>query len=79
MNLADTIQMLFNDIGTTVNNTAQFTTIMAVIVLSLIFIGSDLSVIRDWKENYPESAKQVIKGLLFVVFTSFIITLISFN
>jgi hypothetical protein len=46
--------------------------------LGLMYMGSSLPIISDWKKDNPRAASQVIGGLFFILIASTMASVISF-
>lgn len=79
MDLSQAIQDLFNDIRDTAQIIAPVVAVIGFVALGIMYLGSSLPIIGDWKRDNPKAASQVVIGLLFVVFASSVTALISFS
>lgn len=78
MNLAQSIQQLFTDIRDAAQIIAPIAAVIGFLGLGIMYMGSSLPLIGDWKKENPKAANQVVVGLLFVIFASSVTTLITF-
>ena len=79
MDLSQAIQDLFNDIRDTAQIIAPVVAVIGFVGLGIMYLGSSLPIIGDWKRDNPKAASQVVIGLLFVVFASSVTALITFS
>jgi hypothetical protein len=47
--------------------------------LPYMYMGSSIPFLSDWKRDNPKAAHHVVMGLLFVVFSGSVATLITFS
>jgi len=78
MNLADAVQQLFTDIRDVAQIIAPIVAVIGFVCLGIMYMGSSLPFIADWKKDNPKAANQVVIGLLFVIFASSVTALITF-
>jgi hypothetical protein len=78
VDLATAIEQLFGDIETAAQTIAPLVAVIGFISLGVMYMGSSLPFLADWKKDNPKAANQVIMGLLFVIFASSVTTLITF-
>ena len=79
MDLSQAIQDLFNDIRDVTQLIAPIVAVIGFVGLGIMYMGSSLPIIADWKRDNPKAASQVVIGLLFVVFASSVTALITFS
>ncbi|GAB4508235.1 MAG: hypothetical protein OHK0046_00020 [Anaerolineae bacterium] len=78
MDLATAIEQFFGDVQTAAQTIAPLVAVIGFIALGVMYMGSSLPLIGDWKKDNPKAANQVVIGLLFVIFASSVTTLITF-
>lgn len=79
MNLTDAVQSLFTDLQTAAQTIAPLTAVLGFLALGFMYMGSSIPFVAEWKRENPKAVHHVVMGLLFVVFSSSVATLISFN
>jgi type IV secretory pathway VirB2 component (pilin) len=77
--LATQIELFFNDIKTLMQVIAPIVAFLGIVGLGLMYMGSSLPLISDWKRNNPQAASQVVMGLFFVLIASTVASFISFT
>jgi type IV secretory pathway VirB2 component (pilin) len=79
VDLSQAIQDLFNDVRDVAQIIAPIVAVIGFVCLGIMYMGSTLPIISDWKRDNPKAASQVVIGLLFVVFASSVTALITFS
>ncbi len=77
--LANEIELFFEDIKALMQVIAPVVAFLGIVGLGLMYMGSSLPIISDWKRNNPQAASQVIMGLFFVLVASTVASFISFT
>jgi hypothetical protein len=79
MDLASAIEQLFTDIQTAAQGVAPLAAVIGFLGLGVMYMGSSIPFLSDWKRDNPKAAHHVVMGLLFVVFSGSVATLITFS
>ncbi len=77
--LANEIELFFNDVKALMQIIAPVIAFLGVTGLGIMYMGSSLPIISDWKRNNPQAASQVVMGLFFVLVASTVASFISFT
>jgi len=78
-NVSTAIETFFTDLQGLLQVVAPIFAFLGVVGLGLMYMGSSMPVIGDWKKNNPQAASSVVMGLVFVLFASSVASLISFT
>lgn len=73
------IATFFNHLKSLIQGIAPVIAFLGFVTLGLIYLGSSILVLSDWKRNNQEAASQVVTGLIFVLLASSIASFISFT
>jgi len=78
-NVSTAIETFFTDLQGLLQVVAPIFAFLGVVGLGLMYMGSSMPVIGDWKKNNPQAASSVVMGLVFVLLASSVASLISFT
>lgn len=73
------IETFFEDVQALMQVIAPIFAFLGFCGLGLMYMGSSIPVIGDWKKDNPRAASQVIGGLFFVLIASTMASVISFT
>lgn len=78
-NLGTAIEAFFTDLRALAQIVAPIFAFLGVLGLGLMYLGSSIPVIAEWKKNNPQASSSVVMGLVFVLLASSVASLISFT
>ncbi|MBZ0320423.1 MAG: hypothetical protein K8L91_28680 [Anaerolineae bacterium] len=78
-NLGTAIEAFFTDLRALAQIVAPIFAFLGVLGLGLMYLGSSIPVIAEWKKNNPQASSSVVMGLIFVLLASSVASLISFT
>lgn len=78
-NLTTEIETFFNDLKSLAQVIAPVIAFLGFIGLGVMYLGSSLPILSDWKRNNPQASSQVVMGLIFVLIASSVASFISFT
>ncbi|MCI0713737.1 MAG: hypothetical protein L0154_26500 [Chloroflexi bacterium] len=78
-NLTTEIEAFFTDLQSLAQVIAPMIAFLGFIGLGVMYLGSSLPIIADWKRNNPQASSQVVMGLIFVLIASSVASFISFT
>jgi uncharacterized membrane protein (DUF373 family) len=73
------IELFFTDVQALMQVIAPVIAFLGIVGLGMMYLGSSLPIISDWKRNNPQAASQVVMGLFFVLIASTVASMISFT
>ena len=73
------IELFFQDVQALMQVIAPVIAFLGIVGLGMMYLGSSLPIISDWKRNNPQAASQVVMGLFFVLIASTVASMISFT
>ena len=65
-----TVEGFFSDTEAIFMSIAGFMVVIAFFGLAFMYLGSSLPIISDWKKENPKAARDVIIGLVLLIFIS---------
>jgi len=77
--VSNAVEGFFTDLRSLLQVIAPIFAFLGVVGLGLMYMGSSMPVIGDWKKNNPQAASSVVMGLVFVLLASSVASLISFT
>lgn len=77
--VSNAVEGFFTDLRALLQIIAPIFAFLGVVGLGLMYMGSSMPVIGDWKKNNPQAASSVVMGLIFVLLASSVASLISFT
>ena len=78
-NVSTAVEGFFTDLKALLQIIAPIFAFLGVVGIGLMYMGSSMPVISDWKKNNPQAASSVVMGLIFVLLASSVASLISFT
>lgn len=78
-NVSTAVEGFFTDLKALLQIIAPIFAFLGVVGIGLMYMGSSMPVISDWKKNNPQAASSVVMGLVFVLLASSVASLISFT
>jgi len=78
-NVSSAVEGFFTDLKALLQIIAPIFAFLGVVGIGLMYMGSSMPVISDWKKNNPQAASSVVMGLVFVLLASSVASLISFT
>ena len=78
-NVSTAVEGFFTDIKALLQIIAPIFAFIGVVGIGLMYMGSSMPVVSDWKKNNPQAASSVVMGLVFVLLASSVASLISFT
>ena len=73
------VEGFFTDIQSLLQVIAPIFAFLAVVGIGMMYMGSSMPILSDWKRNNPQAASSVVMGLIFVLLASSVAGLISFT
>jgi hypothetical protein len=77
MTIRDAVEQLFTDAQDIARLIAPIVAFLGIVGLGVMYMGSSLPLIGDWKKDNPKAANSVVFGLFFMIFASSVTTLIT--
>lgn len=66
----DQIETFVSDIETLLGAIAGSVAVIGILGLGMMYVGSSLPLISEWKQNNPKAFRDVTWGLIFLIFAS---------
>ena len=72
------VEGFFTDLKALLQVIAPIIAFLGTVGLGIMYMGSSMPILSDWKRNNPQAASSVVMGLIFVLLASSVASLISF-
>jgi hypothetical protein len=77
--LTTEVEAFFNELKALAQVIAPIVAFLGFCGLGIMYMGSSIPIISDWKRNNPQASSQVVMGLIFVLLASSVASFISFT
>jgi hypothetical protein len=77
--LTTEVEAFFNDLKALAQVIAPIVAFLGFCGLGIMYMGSSIPIISDWKRNNPQASSQVVLGLIFVLLASSVASFVSFT
>jgi hypothetical protein len=77
--ISTAIEGFFTEIQALMQVIAPIVAFLGVVGLGIMYLGSSLPILGEWKRQNPQAASSVVMGLIFVLLASSVASLISFS
>ena len=77
--LTTEVEAFFNDLKALAQVIAPIVAFLGFVGLGIMYMGSSIPIISDWKRNNPQASSQVVMGLIFVLLASSVASFVSFT
>ena len=77
--LTTEVEAFFNDLKALAQVIAPIVAFLGFCGLGIMYMGSSIPIISDWKRNNPQASSQVVMGLIFVLLASSVASFVSFT
>jgi hypothetical protein len=66
----DTVTDFVSDIESLLRTISASVAVIGILGLGMMYLGSSLPLISEWKQNNPKAFRDVTWGLIFIIFAS---------
>lgn len=77
MTIKDAVEQFFTDASDIAKFVAPMMAFLGIVGLGIMYMGSSLPLIGDWKKDNPKAVNTVVFGLIFMIFAGSVGSLVQ--